>query len=76
MSPEVSTTAPATGTIKRLLPWLVAVALPQSLRENPAALIHGVHQAFIVLGVLTMASSVVFLQLRRDDGGAISRHKG
>jgi EmrB/QacA subfamily drug resistance transporter len=26
MSPEVSTTAAATGTIKRLLPWLVAVA--------------------------------------------------
>src|SRR3954468_19051985 len=26
MSPEVSTTSPATGTTKRLLPWLVAVA--------------------------------------------------
>jgi UDP-N-acetyl-D-galactosamine dehydrogenase len=40
---------------------------------NPAALIHGVHQAFIVLGVMTLASSVVFMQLRRHDGGAVSR---
>lgn len=55
---------------------IAAFFVPESLRANPAALIHGVHQAFIVLGGLTMVSSVVFLQLRRDDGGAVSRHKG
>jgi hypothetical protein len=48
--------------------------VPDSLRSNPAALIHGVHQAFIVLGLMTMASSVIFMALRKDDGGAISRH--
>jgi EmrB/QacA subfamily drug resistance transporter len=52
-----------------------AYFVPESLRSHPAGLIHGVHQAFIVLGIMTLLSSVVFLQLKRDDGGAISRHK-
>jgi hypothetical protein len=55
---------------------IAAMFVPDSLRANPAALIHGVHQAFIVLGIMTMASAVLFLQLRRDDGGAVSRHTG
>jgi len=55
---------------------VAAYFVPADLRADPAALIHGVHQAFIWLGVLTMAASVVFLQLHHDDGGAISRHKG
>jgi EmrB/QacA subfamily drug resistance transporter len=55
---------------------IAAYFVPDSLRGDPAGLIHGVHQAFIVLGVMTLVSSVVFMSLRRDDGGAISRHKG
>jgi EmrB/QacA subfamily drug resistance transporter len=55
---------------------IAAMFVPDSLRANPAALIHGVHQAFIVLGIMTMASAVLFLQLRRDDGGAVSRYTG
>jgi EmrB/QacA subfamily drug resistance transporter len=55
---------------------IAAYFVPENLRSDPAGLIHGVHQAFIVLGIMTMVSSVVFLQLKRDDGGAISRHKG
>lgn len=54
---------------------IAAYFVPESLRSDPAGLIHGVHQAFIVLGIMTMVSSVVFTQLKRDDGGAISRHK-
>ena len=54
---------------------IAAYFVPESLRGNPAGLIHGVHQAFIVLGIMTLVSSVVFISLRRDDGGAISRHK-
>jgi len=54
---------------------IAAMFVPESLRSEPAALIHGVHQAFIVLGVMTMASSLLFMALRKDDGGAISRHK-
>ena len=37
--------------------------VPESLRSNPTALIHGVQQAFIVLGIMTMASSVIFMAL-------------
>ncbi len=55
---------------------IAAYFVPESLRSDPAGLIHGVHQAFIVLGIMTMVSSVVFMQLKRDDGGAISRHRG
>jgi MFS family permease len=55
---------------------IAAFFVPGSLRADPTALIGGVHQAFIVLGVMTMASSVIFMQLSRDDGGAVSRYKG
>jgi MFS family permease len=54
---------------------IAALFVPESLRSNPTALIHGVQQAFIVLGVMTIASSVIFMGLRKDDGGAVSRHK-
>ena len=54
---------------------IAAMFVPESLRSDPTALIHGVHKAFIVLGVMTMASSIVFMQLRKHDGGAISGRK-
>ncbi|HTR84020.1 MAG TPA: DHA2 family efflux MFS transporter permease subunit [Reyranella sp.] len=54
---------------------IAAFFVPENLRSDPQALIHGVHQAFIVLGIMTMVSSVVFMELRRDDGGAVSRHQ-
>jgi EmrB/QacA subfamily drug resistance transporter len=37
--------------------------------------IHGLHQAFCVLGLLTMISALVFRELRADDGENISQHK-
>jgi hypothetical protein len=37
-------------------------------------MIHGVQQAFLVLGGLTILSSVVFMELRKNDAAAISRH--
>jgi EmrB/QacA subfamily drug resistance transporter len=54
---------------------IAAMFVPESLRSNPTALIHGVHKAFIILGLMTMASSVVFMELRKNDGGAISGKK-
>ena len=54
---------------------IAAMFVPETLRSDPTALIHGVHQAFIVLGLMTMASSVVFMELRQSDGGAISGRK-
>lgn len=55
---------------------IAALFVPDTHHTNPAAMISGVHQAFIVLGLMTIASSAIFMQLTRDDGGAISRHKG
>jgi EmrB/QacA subfamily drug resistance transporter len=54
---------------------IAAMFVPASLRSDPTALIHGVHQAFIVLGIMTMASSVIFMALKKNDGGAISGRK-
>jgi EmrB/QacA subfamily drug resistance transporter len=51
---------------------IAALFVPVSLRSEPTALIHGVHQAFIILGLMTMASSVIFMTLEKNDGGAIS----
>ena len=55
---------------------IAALFVPEHLHSDPAAMIHGVHQAFIALGILTIVSSVIFMELRKDDGGAVSRHAG
>jgi MFS family permease len=55
---------------------IASLFVPESLHSDPAAMIHGVHEAFIVLGLLTIASSVVFMTLRKGDGGAVSSHAG
>jgi hypothetical protein len=39
-------------------------------------MIHGVHEAFVALGLLTIASSIVFMELRKGDGGAVSSYGG
>lgn len=37
-------------------------------------MIHGVHQAFIVLGGLTFLSTIVFHELKTNDGDNVSQH--
>ena len=44
------------------------------MHSHPDAIIHGTQQAFLALGLLTMLSSVVFMELRADDGADLSRH--
>lgn len=53
-----------------------AVFVPDRFNANPPEMIHGVHQAFLVLGGLTILSTLVFRNLKRDDGNAVSQHKG
>jgi hypothetical protein len=36
---------------------------------------HGVHQAFLMLGGLTLLSTMVFRELRNNDGANVSQHK-
>jgi EmrB/QacA subfamily drug resistance transporter len=45
------------------------------VRSNPAEMIHGVHQALLVLGVFTVLSTVIFSKLKGDDGQNVSQQK-
>jgi hypothetical protein len=38
-------------------------------------MIHGLHQAFLVLGGFTLLSTLVFYRLKRGDGGKVSQQK-
>jgi MFS family permease len=42
--------------------------IPDSLRNNPSEMLHGLHLAFLVLGGFTVLSTFVFRRLRSDDG--------
>jgi hypothetical protein len=53
---------------------IAAIFVPPELHSHPAAIIHGVQYAFLVLGGLTILSSVVFMELRSDDAESLSHH--
>jgi hypothetical protein len=38
-------------------------------------MIHGIHLAMLLLGALTIVSTIVFIELKSGDGDAVSRHK-
>jgi EmrB/QacA subfamily drug resistance transporter len=42
---------------------------------NPVEMIHGIHKALIALGIMTIASTIVFSGLKSGDGGDVSQHK-
>jgi len=52
-----------------------ALFIPDRFHSNAPEMIRGVHHAFLLLGALTIASTVVFRRLRPDDGNSVSRHK-
>ena len=52
---------------------VTAIFLPDHTRANPQQFIHGIHQAFFVLGGMTVLSTLVFRELKRGDGGAVSQ---
>jgi hypothetical protein len=52
-----------------------AFFIPSGYRSNPAQMIHGVHQAFAVLGVFTVISTGIFHSLRRGDGDNVSHQQ-
>ena len=53
---------------------IAAIFVPTHLHSHPDAIIHGTQQAFLALGVLTVLSSVVFMELKADDGEGMSNH--
>jgi EmrB/QacA subfamily drug resistance transporter len=47
--------------------------LPDRYRSNPQQFIHGIHRAFFVLGGMTILSTIVFHELKKGDGVAVSQ---
>jgi EmrB/QacA subfamily drug resistance transporter len=54
---------------------VTAFFLPDRYRANSAQFIHGIHRAFFVLGGMTLISTIVFRELKKGDGGAVSQAK-
>jgi EmrB/QacA subfamily drug resistance transporter len=47
--------------------------IPEHYRSNPAQFIDGIHRAFLVLGGMTLLSTIVFGELKRGDGSTVSQ---
>ena len=45
-----------------------------SNQSNPPVMIHGIHEALIALGILTIVSTIVFRSLKIGDGDDVSQH--
>ncbi|MGB7493522.1 MAG: DHA2 family efflux MFS transporter permease subunit [Candidatus Acidiferrum sp.] len=52
---------------------VTAFFLPDRFRSNPTEFMHGIHKAFYVLGGMTVLSTMVFSELKRHDGEAVSQ---
>jgi EmrB/QacA subfamily drug resistance transporter len=52
-----------------------AFFVPDRMHATAPELIHGIHLALLALGGLTIASTIVFNELRSGDGDAVIRHK-
>jgi MFS family permease len=52
---------------------VTAFFIPDSHSSNALQFIHGVHRAFCVLGGMTLVSTIVFGQLKKGDGDAVSQ---
>ena len=53
-----------------------ACFVPDRFHTSAPEMVHGIHQSFLVLGGLTILSSLVFRELNGNDGDTISLHKG
>ena len=52
-----------------------AFFIPDRFHSNAPEMIHGIHRAFLVLGALTVLSTIVFAGLKSDDGNSVSGHQ-
>ena len=81
--PETSSASTIASTMQQMsMSFGVATAslataffIPDRFHSTAPALIHGLHAAFLVLGGLTILSTIVFSELRSMDGDVASRHK-
>jgi EmrB/QacA subfamily drug resistance transporter len=54
----------------------VAVFIRDRFHTAPSEMISGIHKAFVTLGILTIASALVFRRLLPSDGDKLSLHRG
>jgi EmrB/QacA subfamily drug resistance transporter len=54
---------------------VTAFFIPDRSHSTRSEMIHGIHQAFLVLGGLTVLSTIVFYRLKRGDGENVSQQK-
>jgi EmrB/QacA subfamily drug resistance transporter len=54
---------------------LTAVFVPNRFHTGAPDMIRGIHDAFLILGIWTILSSLTFSELKKDDGEKLSLHK-
>jgi EmrB/QacA subfamily drug resistance transporter len=54
---------------------VTAFFVPDRFHSSAPEMIHGIHQAFLVLGGLTVLSTLIFAELKSGDGDNVSQHK-
>ena len=52
-----------------------AFFIPDRFHSSAPQMIHGIHRAFLVLGALTVISTLIFSELKSGDGDRVSQHK-
>jgi len=52
---------------------VTAFFVPDRHTSSAPQFIHGIHRAFLVLGGMTLLSTIVFRELKRGDGDAVSQ---
>ncbi|MGA2029957.1 MAG: DHA2 family efflux MFS transporter permease subunit [Verrucomicrobiota bacterium] len=54
---------------------LTAMFVPDRFHTSAPQMIRGIHDAFLILGGWTVVSSIIFCELKNDDGDTLSLHK-
>ena len=54
---------------------VTAVFIPDRFHTSAGEMIHGIHEAFLILGAMTIVSAIVFRELQSNDGSSVSQHK-
>jgi len=52
-----------------------AFFIPDRFHTSAPEMISGIHKAFLALGVLTVLSTIIFRELKSDDGDSVSQRK-
>ena len=52
-----------------------ALFIPNRFHSNSPQMIHGIREAFLVLGAMTVLSTLIFAELKPGDGDNVSQHQ-